>query len=68
MITVLYLWVIVAAHAGGTASFQFQEREWQYMGEYASPTDCNNAVRVLGTAPEKSRCVPTGKKVNHDQD
>lgn len=62
MITALYLWVIVAAGNGGPYISQFTYSDWKYSGEYASPADCNNAVRLLGVKESVARCVPTGKR------
>lgn len=59
MVTILYVWTVVAAAGSQTTTYQW--RDWRWFGEYSSSATCSEAARQLNIDAKVFRCVSSGK-------
>lgn len=52
MTTILFVWMMVAAGSGGR-----EYRDWRALAEFSTPAACQAAIKALGLAEDKARCV-----------
>lgn len=55
MVTILFIWTVVAGT--GTGISTNYEKDWRWSGEFSSANACQTAAARLGLKPERYRCV-----------
>lgn len=59
MNTLLMIWTVVVGYTGA-GSPKVERWDWRQLGNFRSPTHCEEAAKQLALDPKKYRCVSTG--------
>ena len=52
MVTILFVWTMVAAGSSGR-----EYSDWRALAEFSTPAACQKGIAELGLQPTKARCV-----------